>query len=290
VCDWNEDGYLDLVTGERNGYFSLFLRLANGELTDAGRIKAHGVDIVADMNSWPFICDWDEDGKKDLLCGQSGIGAPCNAYYYRNDGFNATPIFNDSTPVLVWGNPITCYRSIPVLADLDVDGKKDLILGEWYSSVRFYTNVGTHEDPVFQDFIFLVDPDSQSFLNGNPPRVNFTDWDGDFDLDMITACYYGWVYLHENITPSGVSKNPDQILNPTQFTISPNPFATGTHFELLGASLKYPVDLRIFDISGKLISSRSLAASSSYLGTDLKAGIYFIEVDGNPKQKIIKIK
>ena len=75
-----------------------------------------------------------------------------------------------------------------MLEDLDIDGKKDLILGEWYSSVRFYTNVGTNNDPVFENFIYLVDPDSQQFLNGNPPRVNFTDWDGDNDLDMITAC------------------------------------------------------------------------------------------------------
>jgi hypothetical protein len=177
-----------------------------------------------------------------------------------------------------------------VLADLDTDGKKDLILGEWYSSVRFYTNVGTHEDPVFQDFIFLVDPDSQNFLNGNPPRVNFTDWDGDFDLDMITACYYGWVYFHENITPSGISEIDDQIPKPTQFTISPNPFITGTSVELLGASLAHPVEIKIYDECGRLVKSAKLATGTYQLGTDLSPGIYFLGIGDSPKQKIVKIR
>jgi len=206
VCDWNNDGRLDLITGERNGYYTVFLRKEDSTLTNAGRIQAHGVDIRTDNNSWPAVCDWNLDGRKDLLAGQEGIGAPCNVYVYLNEGTDSLPVFGDSTPVLHDGVPFNNYRCVPLLLDLDLDGKRDLVLGEWYSSVRLYANVGTDTNPVFNTFINLVQPDSSSYLNGNPPRINFTDWDGDEDLDLITCDYYGSVFLRRNITAGGLEE------------------------------------------------------------------------------------
>ncbi len=206
MCDWNKDGRLDLVTGERLGYYTVFLRNADNTLTNSGRIQAHGTDIMTNNNSWPAIVDWNLDGRKDLLAGQEGISAPCNVYVYLNEGTDSVPAFGDSTPVLHNGTPFTDYRCVPLLLDLDLDGKRDLVLGEWYSSVRLYSNVGTDTNPVFDDYVNLVEPDSSSFLNGNPPRVNFTDWDGDGDLDMITCDYYGSVFLRRNITATGLEE------------------------------------------------------------------------------------
>ena len=125
---------MDLITGERNGFLTLFRRTITGDLTNAGRIQSNGIDIQTNNNSWPFVCDWNGDGKKDLLVRQEGIGAPCNVFVYINQGTNSEPVFNDSTPVLRSGSPFRDYRTIPVTLDLDHDGKKDLILGEWYSS------------------------------------------------------------------------------------------------------------------------------------------------------------
>jgi hypothetical protein len=206
VCDWNNDGRLDLITGERNGYYTVFLRKEDSTLTNAGRIQAHGTDIMTDNNSWPWVCDWNLDGRKDLLAGQEGIGAPCNVYVYLNEGTDSVPVFGDSTPLEHGGSQFNNYRCVPLLLDLDNDGKRDLVLGEWYSSVRLYSNVGTDTNPVFNTYINLVQPDPDSFLNGNPPRVNFTDWDGDGDLDMITCDYYGSVFLRRNITAAGMEE------------------------------------------------------------------------------------
>jgi hypothetical protein len=206
VCDWNNDGRLDLITGERLGYYTVFLRNEDSTLTNAGRIQTHGTDIMTNNNAWPYVCDWNLDGRKDLLAGQEGISAPCNVYVYLNEGTDSLPAFGDSTPVLHNGIPFTDYRCVPLLLDLDLDGKRDLVLGEWYSSVRLYSNVGTDTNPVFNTYINLVQPDPDSFLNGNPPRVNFTDWDGDGDLDMMTCDYYGSVFLRRNITPAGIEE------------------------------------------------------------------------------------
>ena len=209
MCDWNNDGRLDLITGERNGYFTLFLRTEAGTLTNAGRIQANGAEIKTNNNSWPHVCDWNRDGRKDLLVGQEGIGQPCNVFVYLNEGTDSLPVFGDSTPVLHDGRTFNDYRCVPLLEDLDRDGKRDLVLGEWYSSVRLYANVGTDTNPGFAGYINLVEPDPDSFLNGNPPRVNFTDWDGDGDRDMITCDYYGSVFLRRNITPIGIAETID---------------------------------------------------------------------------------
>jgi len=183
VCDWNNDDSLDIIAGERDGHLTFFRRTGAGTLTNAGRIQSNGMDILASSNSWPRVCDWNNDGRKDLLVGQEGLSSPCNVYVYLNEGTDAAPVFGDSTPVLHGGANFTDRRTTPAALDLDGDGNKDLVLGEWYSSVRFYHNTGPDSAPVFSTYVNLVAPDSSTYLNGNPPRFCFADWDGDLDLD-----------------------------------------------------------------------------------------------------------
>ena len=259
-----------------------------------GRIQADGINIHTDNNSWPWICDWNEDGKKDLLVGQEGIGQPCNVYVYLNQGTNEAPVFGDSTPVLFNGSPLPYYRTIPVLQDLDLDGKKDMILGGWYSDVRFYTNVGTNANPVFTNYIYIVSPDSQNFSNGNPPRLNFADWDGDGDLDMITCDYYGSVFYRENVTPQAVAEYNDQPTSPINLTITPNPFSTSTQIRYTihdpGYTIQQP-KLQIHDANGQLVKSFNHESSImnrgsvfSWSGVDdanmkLSSGVYFVTLE-----------
>ena len=273
-----------------------------------GHIQADGMDIQTDNNSWPWVCDWNEDGKKDLLVGQEGIGQPCNVYVYLNQGTNAAPVFGDSTPVLFNGSPLPYYRTIPVLQDLDLDGKKDMILGGWYSDVRFYTNVGTNANPVYTSYIYIVQPDSQNFSNGNPPRLNFTDWDGDGDLDMITCDYYGSVFYRENVTPTGITENHEQLATPLNLTITPNPFHHQTEIRYSIHDTGYSMNdliLRIFDATGRLVKSINTISSIEnqesrifWDGTDdanreLDAGVYFVSLEVRSEvqtQKLLLIR
>lgn len=253
-----------------------------------GHIQADGIDIQTDNNAWPWVCDWNEDGKKDLLVGQEGISQPCNVYVYLNQGTNAAPVFGDSTPVLFNGSPLTYYRTIPVLQDLDLDGKKDMVLGGWYSDVRFYTNVGTNASPVFTNYIYLVQPDSQNFSNGNPPRINFTDWDGDSDLDMLTCDYYGSVFLRENVTPQSAAENKEQLATSNILTIAPNPFSHSTDIRYQITDNRQKYELKIHDITGRVVTEFSEPISVigyplavSWDGTDqanrqLGSGVYFV--------------
>ena len=281
MCDWNNDGRLDLITGERLGYYTAFLRKEDSTLTNAGRIQAHDTDIMTNNNSWPGIVDWNLDGRKDLLAGQEGIGAPCNVYVYLNEGTDSMPVFGDSTPVLHNGSQFNNYRCVPLLLDLDNDGRRDLVLGEWYSSVRLYSNVGTDTNPVFNTFINLVEPDPDSFSNGNPPRVNFTDWDGDGDLDMISCDYYGSVFLRRNITPAGLEERYEPQ------TSRPTPHATLVRGVLLLGDCPRTGTVPkavLLDASGRSVLELQPGANDV---RGLTPGIYFVRSEPTLVTKVV---
>ncbi len=204
------------------------------------------------------------------------------------------PVFNDSTPVLRNGSPFRDYRTIPVTLDLDHDGKKDLILGEWYSSVRFYQNQGTNSNPVFTSYINFVQPDPDSFLNGNPPRINFTDWDGDTDLDMITCDYYGSVFLRRNIAPVGINERNDLFSEGQEFDIIPNPvnkdFVT-INYNLFNSE---PLLIRIYDVLGRTVLERKINVNQENASINLdlrhlKAGIYLLKLETSNWSKTHKL-
>ncbi|MBN1433541.1 hypothetical protein JW921_02205 [Candidatus Fermentibacterales bacterium] len=48
------------------------------------------------------------------------------------------------------------YYAAPCVVDWDLDGLKDLILGQFSSgNIRFYKNEGSNEAPVFNSFSYL---------------------------------------------------------------------------------------------------------------------------------------
>lgn len=129
--------------------------------------------------------------------------------------------------------------------------------------------------------------------NGN---LLATNGSGVFELDSATG-----VQVEQENTGSGrfielysvaASIEEGEINKPEFFrlTISPNPFTAGTNIELLGAGLERPVGIEVYDVSGRLVLSHSVATRSSYIGTALSPGIYFISVNNSPKQKMVKLR
>ncbi len=68
------------------------------------KLEAAGKPINGELGYLvPAACDWNNDGKKDLIVGQFGNGA---IRLYLNKGTNAAPVFGESSFLQAGGKPI----------------------------------------------------------------------------------------------------------------------------------------------------------------------------------------
>jgi len=278
------------VTGDREGYLTLFLESGSG-LTNEGHIKASGFDIKVTANSFPFIVDWNDDGKKDLLIGEELPSSPNigNIRVYLNEGTNQAPVFNHYSLVHAGGSQIYRYRINPVVYDLDADGLRDLIVGNDDGRVYFYKNVGSPGSPVFgaaYDTMKTEDGTPIDVMAGS--RIHFVDWDGDSDLDLLISGYEGYVQLCENASATGIQEGEQKLNTVTGPVVSPNPITTNAQFAF---TLNTPTNVRIdiYSIDGRLVSTpldqhiQSGAHRLSWDATDdrgrkLSAGTYLARI------------
>lgn len=69
------------------------------------RIQANGINMKVDTYaSAPYVVDWNEDGKKDLLVGCFYSG---NVHLFLNSGSNSAPAFTSGTMLQADGSVIS---------------------------------------------------------------------------------------------------------------------------------------------------------------------------------------
>jgi len=148
AADWDGDGDLDFVCPDRAGVVGLytneggrpprFHRRSPLRLSD-GQEFSSKVARTASRTKFAAV-DWDEDGDYDLILGD--FSAIC---LYRNVGDRTHPTFKSEGLLKVEGKPfkhMVGEHSLGItFADLDADGKEDLIVGSdtgfmfWYPRV-----------------------------------------------------------------------------------------------------------------------------------------------------------
>ncbi|MGQ9708055.1 MAG: FG-GAP-like repeat-containing protein [bacterium] len=263
--DWNSDGQPDLVSGDRNGYFNVFIRQ---ETTLTGYYQYRLMDsTILDVgnNSQPAVVDWNGDGKKDLIMGtETGY-----ILFYPNQTDDSWPMFQDYYYIEAQGNPINLYRVNPYVFDLDRDSVQDLLCGANDGYIRFYRNIGTNANPQ------LAPPETLTTIDGQPiqppqpypigSRCGFGYWNSDTIPDFLLSGYDGTVNLYLG-EPQVGTHEPCFISNPSlpQIAIAPVPSRPPIQISL--NNLPHPVSsLTIIDATGKTIRTLPLTKKENSL-------------------------
>lgn len=155
VYDMNADGVNDLLSGDQTGYLYYFqnnstvsgkisLVLANNQL---GFIKSDP-EKIASGSSTPLIAKMDNSGKEYLLMGSR------SGRIFRFTGFEGGNIFSmytrlDSAYSFILSDNayFSSKMSAPAIADVDSDGKYEMVVGNVYGGLFLYKQVLTVDIP-----------------------------------------------------------------------------------------------------------------------------------------------
>lgn len=204
AIDTDGDGDKDLMSGQEQCE-ELYYFENRGD-TDSAYMVNFSTQFPDDIHpaNFPifpvaFFEDMDFDGVEDLIVSpgvDENIGFKIDFahsnWFYKNRGTKDTPEFVYQQNDLIQDQMIDFgENSMPALADLNADGKIDLLVaanGFWNGSnfsghVIEFENSGTHENPSFiiknKNYLDLVS------LNLIDPKINFVDFDGDHALDLV---------------------------------------------------------------------------------------------------------
>lgn len=261
--DWNDDGLEDLIVGDRNGYIHYFRRTGSGvnDLTDEGYVESGGSAIDVGSNGAPACVyvhadgsrerlDWNEDGLCDMLVGlQGSYPSGSNLRIYLNEGSNDNPVFNGYENIPGdYG-----YRFCPQVADLNGDGKKDVVAGNNDANIVYYENVGTNASPQFGSGVNLQAGGSTIDLYAGT-RLWVDDWNSDGLLDLLVSDYDGYVYVYLQ-SAEGIAEEASTPLDGIlALTAVSNP-CRGNPSVSLSLPSAMDVELVVYDCSGRRLGS-----------------------------------
>ncbi|MDI6735563.1 MAG: FG-GAP-like repeat-containing protein [bacterium] len=154
------------------------------EFTVGQKIQANGANLDVSNYSTPFVVDWNNDGKKDLILG-NGNGV---ITYFENQGTDGTPTFTTESMILSQGSFLA-----PFVVNWNINNRKDLIIGDRFGKVRFYQNVGLDDSPAF------IVATAQSVVEVFDCAVPFVvDWNNDTRKDLVVGDGQGKIHLFIN--------------------------------------------------------------------------------------------
>ncbi len=149
--DLNGDGKKDLLLGEATGKLKYFINTSIGNTVSFIENTTQFTAFISRNYAAPFLVDYNRDGKLDLFLGNYDG----TITYYQNTGTKLAPTFTKTVDSV--GK--ICLRavdenryfygdgmSVPIVADMDNDGKFDLIVGGKYGIYSFYDIEGRLDD------------------------------------------------------------------------------------------------------------------------------------------------
>jgi outer membrane protein assembly factor BamB len=174
IADIDNDGKPEILHGEFGGYV-ICINAENG--TVAWKIPVDTSNIYTRINTAPTIVDLDNNGQLDFVVA-NWKGDSNKVYAYRGDNHS-----------LLWTHPLNdwVYHGTAV-ADLDHDGKPELVIGD-YSGKLFALN---GEDGS-EAWTYTYAPD---YYIGAP--VSIADLDGDLSCEVVFSSWFKIIALRNN--------------------------------------------------------------------------------------------
>jgi uncharacterized protein YifE (UPF0438 family) len=160
AADWDEDGDLDLISGDIHGNVHLVVNEGSRKkpvFDGSMLLKAEGMDIVAEMgDSGPVVADWDGDGRHDLIvgCGDGSV------VWFRNVGERGQPTLAKGETIIEAGewqyetnDPSNVGRGVRAkacVADFNGDGVADLLVGDYAARTWMRDPLTEEEQKAFE--------------------------------------------------------------------------------------------------------------------------------------------
>ncbi len=205
LADVNNDNLLDVLIGANDGQVYVFLNQGSSSApvwpsTPNITIPAFNASSTGGYSN-PAVADLNGDGLPDLLIANRGLGTPSipGVLGYINTGTATNPAWTRNSTSSAWDvtgiSGLGGQMYAPALADLNGDGKVDLLLGGGNGIIQGYMNTGTTSSPVWTRMTAWDLPN----MTGSQSTPALADMDGDGDYDLMMGGLYGTVFAFRNV-------------------------------------------------------------------------------------------
>jgi hypothetical protein len=207
--DVNNDGKKDIIFSpnapntSENFHSSFYYRNTNSNTDVAVTYVQNGFlqDSMIDVGegAYPVFFDYDNDGDQDLFIGNYGYYAQgpyvSGIALFKNTGNNAVPSFT-----LMTRDFANIHANVPSIigmeitfGDLDGDGDKDMIVGDFTGQLSYF-----EKQPGPSDNFVYVTNNYMGIDVGNYAAPQLIDADRDGKLDLIIGTQTGKIIYYHN--------------------------------------------------------------------------------------------